>query len=98
MKRLIIAILAAFTAISFTGCAAIVASQLRGKLPSAEAEEVNLVVNIVGAGGGEIHATGISTKGGKLIAASYEESITTGGGSYHLDAKGVDVARIKAKK
>lgn len=97
MKTRLILTLAAIAGLLLnSGCASLIALQLKNKLPKVEAESLVVSVNIVGVGGGSAETKGQHyDDAGNLIMQEFHETISTGAGGVKIDGTGVKVPAQK---
>lgn len=95
MKTILCLLFSALCLLSQSGCTAIVAAQLKGKLPNGAAKSYSVSINIVGAGGGSITAKDVVSQDGKLTAGEYHSQINTAGGTIKVDAEQVEISALK---
>ena len=94
--RLFLILVAIATLLGQTGCATLIALQLKNKLPKVEAESLVVSVNIVGIGGGSAETKGQHYDAdGNLVFAEFHETISTGTGGVKIDGTGVKIPAQK---
>ena len=92
MKRIFIFAAAFAVLLSQSGCATLVALQMKNKLPQFEAKEISVQLSWAGVQVGIIEAKGlIRDKDGNLVAETFHEEIGTPTGGVKITGTGVKV-------
>lgn len=75
-----------------TGCATVVALQLKGKMPHVKADELTVKLRWAGVQVGILETTGLHyDEKGVLIAATFHEDLGTPTGGFEVTGKNVEI-------
>jgi hypothetical protein len=86
-------ILALCALLTGTGCVSLAKSQLEGKLPRVDAQELTVDVSTLYGVSGTLHETNVRWNGDAKTVGSSELRITSPAGTYHRTIKGAGVSK-----
>ncbi len=96
--RFLFLVLAALSAVLFSGCAGSAVAKLRKKIPIGYADSMDASVTTLGGWGGSIHGKGVESEGrGKLTADEYTETVNSPWATFHVSLVGAGVGQRRVQ-